>query len=1266
MAVEDAGEAARRLTFQLEMDTGFWFGAVVGNDGGARAALREVARRWCEGRGAHVSRAHGRRLSYCAVRPSRSPATSGRACTGFGWRRATSPGPWDRALTHALAAMNERREEYRRTLRGPLVVEGRMSLRRRLRELAPDLFSVAAFIAELGGAPSRAPEAPADDPVFEDILRAWRLRLDAPSAPPAVRVVAGGGVFRRVGVAVPADRLRHNTALLALHPGAPSREELEALLLEVLIPERAVDPRAYATVVHLGAAPAPTVVEFAQQNGVEIQGAREFRRVIDLRRYLEKQAEELRGNPDYDPDRYVPQRMTWRGDAESVATEEALVTVLDAPAALVTEDALAELSSRLETDAGKFTLILGDFGTGKTFLMRQLAVHLSGHSKLVPMLVNLRELNKSSDLEKLLASHLVSRGENHVRLDALRYMMESGDVVLLFDGFDELAFRVSYDAAADYLRTLCQAVVGRCRVVVSSRTQHFRNDDQAETALARELADVPRATYALEKFDLARVRRFVRYELQREVREDELEGAVEQRMDLMRDIKDLAGLAETPRMLAMILKIAVKDLQAVREKNRTITAAYLYTLLLDRWLEYEWVRSNPRGEAPGLSRPDREIFVERFARRVWLSREGAVSAEALREEVAEVARGARVDATEATHECGASTLLRRDAEGRHSFFHQSIMEFLIARVAAREVDATRTAPSTFSAGEISSLTAQFFLDMVGVDAAIQCARTMGALGEQARANSVRLLTLIGDDYMGSVDFSGEDLRAVDLSKFRNRLAGARLNGCNLSGVSLRGLALRDADLSGTDLRGADLADSDLGGACLRGADLTDAMLNRASLIASDLTGAVLRRTSLVDAKLHGAQCRDARFFQANLTGASFAGASLERAAVIRARVSPELDHQVELAGGVPSRPKRITAMLAGKMTEACVAVAPSRGLLALVANGKGRWIDLSAQTPSAPWTVPTTSLARLRSNRNGALLALISRAGEAWIGSASRGFAAVVGADSTAIRDVLLHPTSHEAVLLMADGRLLRARTDASRLQPLGTIARSGARFIAGAYSETGERFVAVTDTGECVTWETRLWSYIAATRSLANQSYKLVAISGDGSAVATLDEHGCSIGSVGKNALARLLPGVRAHEVVVNPTGDECAFLSESFVSVWSVGGLYERFTFGPLPNAPRRVVWARRSWMVVTDANAVTILSAASGTPFGSLSTFDDDAWVFCRADGRYRAVGDLRGRFWHQINDCRFEAGELDEVLDLRLRDDEPLLPPELFPPTVPPST
>jgi predicted NACHT family NTPase len=159
-------------------------------------------------------------------------------------------------------------------------------------------------------------------------------------------------------------------------------------------------------------------------------------------------------------------------------------------------------------------MLLGDFGRGKTFLLRQLARVLPDRlPALQPVLVQLRTLEKAPSLDELLAAHLVRHGVDAFDRRKLRYMIDSGRLVLLFDGFDELELRVGYDNAADYLQTLLQAVTGRAKVVLTSRTQHFRSTDQirqARTALGDRVTALAASRVAvIEDFTREQIRDFL-------------------------------------------------------------------------------------------------------------------------------------------------------------------------------------------------------------------------------------------------------------------------------------------------------------------------------------------------------------------------------------------------------------------------------------------------------------------------------------------------------------------------------------------------------------------------------------------------------------------------------------------------------------------------------------------------------------------------------------------------------------------------------------
>ncbi|TKD00650.1 hypothetical protein [Polyangium fumosum] len=149
-------EARERLLFHLENQTGFWFGLVVGDDPRPRARLCEAAAAWCKEHGRafvlHEPEPDG--LVQLAVELARGDSPGVHWIVADGVRGLVDV--WNAGATQMLMAMNERREAYRKRLDGGIVVEGRSSLKRILREMAPDLFSIRAFIAEPGEEPKAA------------------------------------------------------------------------------------------------------------------------------------------------------------------------------------------------------------------------------------------------------------------------------------------------------------------------------------------------------------------------------------------------------------------------------------------------------------------------------------------------------------------------------------------------------------------------------------------------------------------------------------------------------------------------------------------------------------------------------------------------------------------------------------------------------------------------------------------------------------------------------------------------------------------------------------------------------------------------------------------------------------------------------------------------------------------------------------------------------------------------------------------------------
>ncbi|MGH3887777.1 MAG: NACHT domain-containing protein, partial [Pseudonocardiaceae bacterium] len=245
------------------------------------------------------------------------------------------------------------------------------------------------------------------------------------------------------------------------------------------------DPSVRSELVYSGHPAADTLVTEARRYGVRLRSFVDYQGLVDLRPLVTRQAERLAADPIYPAQLYVPQRYRVLDDDP------------DDPAL---DNLLGRVIEWLGADRARFVMLLGDFGRGKTFLLRELARALPQHLPgLLPVLVELRSLEKAPSLDELLAQHLVGQNVESFDVKKLRYMIRRGRLALLFDGFDELELRVGFDNAADYLTTLLREVTDNAKVALTSRTQHFRSTAQIRTALGDQVAALAASRVAVRE-----------------------------------------------------------------------------------------------------------------------------------------------------------------------------------------------------------------------------------------------------------------------------------------------------------------------------------------------------------------------------------------------------------------------------------------------------------------------------------------------------------------------------------------------------------------------------------------------------------------------------------------------------------------------------------------------------------------------------------------------------------------------------------------------
>ncbi|MGH3781103.1 MAG: TIR domain-containing protein [Pseudonocardiaceae bacterium] len=623
------------------------------------------------------------------------------------------------------------------------------------------------------------------------------------------------------------------------HVGELSRDTVEGFLH--------YEPGSGSELVYQGPAPAQELREEALRRGVRLRSFTEFQGLLDLSGYINRQTTRLYHDPIYPPGLYVPQRFRELGSRDQA----------------VREDLADELVRQVTSDYPRFLLVLGNAGRGKTFLLHEVSRRIAEKAPhLIPILIELQALDKTHTVRGLVAAHLANHGEGLPNLKAFDYMLREGRIILLFDGFDELVTRITYDRAAEHLHTLLEAAQDRAKIIVASRTEHFKSDAQVFTTLGERVGLMPhRQILTIEGFTFTEIRSYLVNRYGGDQRR------ADARLSMCKGIQNLLDLSENPRLLSFIADLDEDRLRAVADARHMISAAGLYQEILQSWLTHEVKRASAGlGTGVALRLEDLWQAVTTLALRLWETGESHLQLP----ELTEIAKtlssliGRKLSPDQTAFAIGTGSLLVRTEEGLFGFIHRSVAEWLIANMIAEQLNSGVRTPPQLHLHPLSQLAVQFLCDLADTRAC------------QAWVNSL-------------------PIDASDVTRANAFRVSARLR--TTPTADLRGASLKCEDLSYRELREVDLTGADLTDASLVGANLTAAILRDARLVGSRLDGARLTK-----ADLSGADLSRARLFRADLTDVTVSGSRWTRAALIDATGVPEDAPELHEAAVAPGDP----------------------------------------------------------------------------------------------------------------------------------------------------------------------------------------------------------------------------------------------------------------------------------------------------------------------------------------------------------------------------
>jgi WD40 repeat protein len=840
-------------------------------------------------------------------------------------------------------------------------------------------------------------------------------------------------------------------------------------------------------------------------------------------------------------------------------------------------------------------------------------------------------------------------GMERIDLASFRYMLRQGRIVLLFDGFDELALRVNYERAAEHFETIVQAAAGDAKVIVTSRTQHFESESQVRTVLSQRAQPLPGLRYCkLLPFGESQIKQFLSN------RWSSPEQAGEW-FHLLHNVKDLLGLSENPRMLGFITELNKSDLLKAHKKEGVISAADLYRLLLERWLVHEYGRAHPPGSQVALSESARWEAVEAIAIRLWQKTDKFLTHAELIDTTTSAIQRVMFSPPPpdiAAHLIGSGSLLKRDDEGCFFFVHQSVMEWLVARKASKEIRDGGTS-ILLSSRPLSPLMADFFCDLAGQ-----------AASNWARVTAVR----------ASI---GADVTKNNALEVLTRSRGETVV-LNLAGQDLRGKDFAGQSLVRADIRGADLTD-----ARLTGVDLTGAQLDGAKLVYADFTGAILCGASLINADFSYST-----LLGADLRGAHFAGSKWSRAKLVGAMIIPGAMQGLDTWGaaldGMPIIPEMRSP------PSVCLAVTWSKDGSVIATGHENGDIQLWEANSGKPLRLFRGHLAAVNSvcfSPSGHILASGSDDGSVKLWAAENGqlcgtlnghkgavlsvafdLQGVCVASASQDKTVILWDTESRKQVHLLEGHQNRVRSVVFDLDGQRLVSSGDDRVVklweahSGKLIRTLEGF---DSTIWCVAFDPQ--GKLLATASHHNK-VKLWTSDGD-ILIRTLEGHKLAVLTVAFSPQPqRLASGSQDGEVKLWATDN--GMLLRTFLGhrdwVSSVAFDPQGYHLASASLDKTIKLWATDTGKLIRtleglkcDVQNVTLASENnnSGTTMekAKFSLVENgmgsimakmlrlpDGKVVSTPDGCYDFSGSVTQGFWHVIGLCRFEAGELDKFV------------------------
>ncbi|ESA37111.1 (myosin heavy-chain) kinase [Leptolyngbya sp. Heron Island J] len=332
----------------------------------------------------------------------------------------------------------------------------------------------------------------------------------------------------------------------------------------------------------------------------------------------------------------------------------------------------------LDDPAKEHLSILGEFGTGKTwFVLHYAWVALQRYQDAkkrglerprVPIVVPLRDYAKSVTVESLFSEFFFRKHEILKSYSVFDRLNRMGKLLLIFDGFDEMAARVNRQAMIDNFWELAKVVVPGAKAILTCRTEHFPDAIEGRRLLNAELkASTANQTGEPPQFEVLELEKFDDEQIA------QLLGRQAQAVTVQKVMGNpqLLDLARRPVMVELILE-ALPDIEAGKPVDMSRVYLYAVTRKMEKDIS---------SDRTFTSLADKLYFLCELSWEMLSTDRMSLNYRAFPERLQQMF-GERVqEEKELDHwryDMLGQTMLIRNSEGDYSPAHRSLLEFFVA------------------------------------------------------------------------------------------------------------------------------------------------------------------------------------------------------------------------------------------------------------------------------------------------------------------------------------------------------------------------------------------------------------------------------------------------------------------------------------------------------------------------------------------------------------------------------------------------------------